>query len=228
MLIENMNICITLAPRAKQTVNHCIESLRKAWIENKIYIFAEPWKYIIKDKNIELKIHEKKMWCFLNYDYVLRKMFRKKKYLRIVQDDYHFRKWTKEELEHIISDKKKFGFYNMYLAGQHVKYITWNNIREDSRFGWHSVWACYVMKKWVIKQLLNHKFYLHHKEVYVPTIWNQQIDACIWECFKQMELATYYPITSWAAHIGEESTIWHTDRNNNLYKYQTAKWKHTS
>jgi hypothetical protein len=203
-----LNIAYTLAPRNKPTINKSIKSLRKAWFKQTLYIYAEPWQYDIEDKDVILEIHEEKKWAFVNYDYVLRTLKDKWDFLWIIQDDYVVRSWIKTAINKIMKDKE-FWFYNMMLD--------WRNSTEIYKYGWNdkriwrwTVWACFIFRNEVIDNILIHPFYTRHLYFYCLKK-NQQIDSCIWETLKQMNLPTYFHSHSFVAHIWEESTLWHKD-----------------
>jgi len=207
MRIKDLTIVYTLAPRTPDTINESIKSLRANWIDNKIFISAEPWKYKIKDKNVDMIIHKKKKWCFLHYDWVLnQKKFLKTKYLFIIQDDYVF----SERINELVKFKDKwFWFYNFYLSEQLLNTIPriWRN---DIRFGWSTAWACFLFDTEMIPKIISSFFYQNHKNEYVKKIKNQQVDSCIWETCKLLNLKTYFPSISYCKHIWE-SVIWHSD-----------------
>lgn len=202
----NLSIAYTLTPRFDPTINKSIESLRNAWFTEKVYIYAEPWEYSIKDKNTELIIHEDKKGCFLNFDYLLRQ-HKDDEYLFYMQDDYLIRKGAKEQMEAIIKNWWDFWYYNFILdwrIGNYVRYNGWNNVINA---GWNMIWAGFLLKN--IKRILEHPFYNKHLSNYVPKR-NQQIDACIWQIWKELWLPCYIPSHSYIAHIGA-STIGHSD-----------------
>lgn len=193
---------VTYSPRKIETIDKSIQSLRDCGINDTIYIFAEPSDYQFKDTNIEIIKNQTKLWCFRNFDNMLRNI--DSEYILSFQDDYIFRKGFKEELESIDLNQE-FSYYNFILDYRVANYITkegWNDVRN----GWNNIWACYLLKP---KQILESKFYNNHLTNYVPRR-NQQIDSCIWEVWKELNKPCYLPSYSWIAHIWE-SLIWHTD-----------------
>jgi len=204
-MVSRIKFVVTLIEREKPTINKSIQSLRDCWINETIYIYAEPWTYQIEDNNIKLEINEVKRWCFMNFDYSI-KQNKDKEYVIYFQDDYIFRQWFKEELEKIISEWKDFAYYNFILDYRVADVISrqgWNDIRN----GWSNIWACYLFNN--IERIINHPFYANHLKTYIPKR-NQQIDACIWQIGKELWLPCYLPSYSYIAHIWE-STIGHSD-----------------
>lgn len=206
-MFKDITFVYTTAPRGEDTLNESIRSLRKAGIKNKIYISAEPWKYNIKDKNVKITIHKKRKWCFLHYDWVLNnKEYLKTKYLFIIQDDFVFSDRIKELNKF---NDEWFGFYDFYLSDQIFPFI--NKVwRNDVRFGWSTAWACFLFDTKVLPKIINSYFYQNHKNDYVIRVKNQQVDSCIWESCKLLNLRTYFTSLSYCKHIWE-SVIWHTD-----------------
>ncbi len=205
MELNNLQIACTLCPRDNPTINKSIKSLRDVWFTNTIYIYAEPWEYNIEDQNIIITIHDQNKWCFRNFDYVMNQN-KENKYLFIFQDDYIFRQWIKEEIEKIISEWKDFTFYNFILDWRSATYIFQDGWNDTNIWRW-LIWACFLFKD--PKIILNHEFYINHLTRYVPRR-NQQIDACIWEIWRQIDIPCYLPSKSFVAHIWE-STIGHSD-----------------
>ena len=219
-----ISVWMTLAPREKEEVNQTIASFRKVWFKNKIHIYAEPWEYNIKYKNIELNIHKEKKGCFKNFDYTFKQLIKKKTdYILILQDDFLIQKWAKKNIEKVISVQgEKFWFIS--LNTRHY----WNYLEEElykkwwnqNTLGWRFSPAFFLFSRWGARQIVKHPFYINHLENYKK---NQQVDSCIWETCKQLWLEMYNHNPSLSIQRWETSTLWH----NPIFIQEEAGYKET-
>lgn len=205
--MKNLVIWLTIAPRKVPTINACIKSLRDAGIDNRIYIFAEPWQYHIKDKNVKIIKNKKQLWCFRNYHNMVSQLVKfDGDYIATIQDDFIFDKSLWQKIEDILNYPFHFWYVNLHTRPRLEKFMYknwWNNIKL-----WWKAWGmCYMYKKEVLSKIIEHPFYQSHLHTYKA---NQQIDACISEVLLQMGMPMYYYNPSLSIHIWD-SVIWHKD-----------------
>lgn len=202
----------TLAPRAETYINRSIASLRAAGFCEKIYIYAEPWEYTIKDDNFEMIVNKNNLWCFKNYDNALSSLIKKnKKYVWVLQDDFVIMPETKTKVAEFILDSSEFGYLSINTPFRFPDiHCMWWNI---SALWWGARPANYIMRTDTAIEVQNHPFYINHLENYED---NKQVDACISECMKQLWKTMYYHNPSLSVHIGKESSIEHIDEYNGM------------
>lgn len=202
--MKNLEVNYTLAPRNPSTMEQSLKTLRETGFDGNVTVFAEPWSYFKKDifDNVRIIFNERKLGCFKNFDRVLE--WSNAEYLLYLQDDFILRDGIMEEIDRIIESKEDFGYYNFFLSRLNldsVKKLGWNEFTR----GYELCGACFLFKKSSIKKIINHPFYINHKNTK-----DKNLDACIWETCKQLWLPWYIPSESYAIHIWE-STIWHKD-----------------
>jgi len=206
--MKKLLIGMTLAPRENPTVNKSLKSLRKAGVKDKIYIFAEPWEYNIEDKNVEVVMNKKKLWCFKNFNNAMEQLLKMdSEYIFFTQDDYEYFWDVSKELEDLIKDKSDFWYYNFTSRpklNNRIYKQWWQNLYYD--LGW---WVCWLLKSSVIKNIMNSYLYINHLYTYTK---NKQIDLVIPHICSIAWLSTYYHNPSFTTHIWE-TTIGHLDRD---------------
>lgn len=200
-------IWITLAPRPNPTINECLKAIRDAGFNEKIYIFAEPGDYQIEDENVEVRTNIVKLWCFKNYNNMVEQLLELDvEYIATRQDDFIIKPEAYDKFMDMIDHPCTFWYFSYHTRPRLSKYVTknwWNNIML-----WRQAWWMeYVFRKDVLQAIINHPFYQSHLLTYKK---NQQIDACVSEVLKQMNLPNYYHNPSLSTHRWE-STIWHID-----------------
>jgi len=202
---------MTLAPRAKETYNIAINSLRAAGFSDRITIFMEPSYYNFEDNNLLLVKNKKKFGCFKNYNHGLNYLLKhtKKSFIFIIQDDYIFDSNIFHKLDSIISlDIKNIGYFSPLLNIRMAEKLQVSVAEgwQESTIGWGSWGACYIMPVESVYKLLKHPFYTNHLYKYKK---NEQIDACVSETFKKLGLKMLFYSPSLVDHVGDKSTLSH-------------------
>lgn len=210
--MKTIAIGITTTFDRQKELNACIKSLRDAGIEEKIYIYAEPDKWIesykIEDKNIEIKMNEENLWCFRNFDNMITSLLQKwTDYIWLWQDDFVYSKDIKEKLDDIMKSRSDFWYYAMHTRPRMEKHIYknwWNQVK---------IWRYargmnYVMSNHIAWVMVRHPFYQNHLKTYTK---NQQVDSCVSYVLEMLGLPMRYHNPSLSYHDWD-STIWHIDR----------------
>jgi hypothetical protein len=206
--MKKIVIGLTTTPQRQEELNRSIASFRKGWIKDKIYIFGEPWKYKIKDKNVKLKINKVQLWCMGNFHNMLSSLLEiDADFVWLWQDDFVYWKDIWKKLKEILDFEWKAGYFAMTTRPRMEKHI-YKNWRNDTRLGRYAWGMNYIMQTDVAKNMIRHPFYQNHLRTY----WlNQQVDSCISFVLQSMKQPMYYHNPSLSFHSGD-STIWHTDR----------------
>ena len=206
--MKTIAIGITTTPERQTELNRCIESLRKVGIKEKIFVFAEPWKYKIKDRNVKLILNKERLGCFKNFDNMLTSLLDMgTDFVWTGQDDFVYCPGTKDRLDEVMRFEWLVGYYSFITRPRMEKHIYknwWNEVPL-----WRFAWGMnYVFQSDAAKLLVKHPFYQNHLKTYTK---NQQVDSCVSFVFKHMGLPMYYHNPSFCLHDGE-STIGHIDR----------------
>ncbi len=214
MILQNKDITIgfVTSPREFPTYNESIQSIREAGFTTLIYVFAEPGEYYFKDNNLKIIQHEEKLGCFKNHNFALEylKNNANTKFIWLFQDDGLLTKNINSLMNFLSSlDIKQIGYVNPYTGyntARKLKISKNNQEWYESHLGWDSWGVCYIIPTQQLELLLNHPFYINHLLNYKK---NQQVDACISQSFREMNLLRYYHNPSLVDHISTTSTIGH-------------------
>lgn len=204
----NLALGITTTEDRQHLLERSIKSLRKAGYSDIIYIYAEPWKYKIKDKKTKIFINKERFWCFKNFNNMLVGLLSKwKKYIWLSQDDFVYTEDAVEKLKEVLEYDHVFWYYAMTTRPRmdnHI-YKNWRNIVDL----WWRAWGMnYVMRTDIASIMISHPFYINHLLTYTK---NQQADSCVSYVLQNMELPMYYHNPTLSTHDWE-STIDHIDR----------------
>lgn len=198
------------APRDESVIARSVASLRGAGFGQTLHVFAEPGSIPVADPRVEMRYNSERLGCFKNYNHALTTLLAETQqpYVCVLLDDVIYARNLARFLEYTLRQSQGwFGYYAL-ISIQH-EVTLWEQIPEGwfaSDVGWESWGGQFVMQTEVAKQMVQHPVYVDHLENYVR---NQQIDACVSECFKRMELPRYLHVPSLAEHIGETSTLNH-------------------
>lgn len=217
-----VKIAYTLSPRWVLYLDKSIRSLRLAWINNHIDVFAEPWKYCFDWNNIfghrdDITLHrnEKKLWCFKNYNHVVNEMIKDwyDWYVMILQDDFIFEPDLSNKILDFVQNYSSDDLWYLCLwtpfSYPDINKYWWN----ESRLWWWSRLALYFMHARTMREMIQHPFYINHLENYKE---NKQVDACVSETLLQMWKKMFFHNPSLATHIWETSSVWHDDPYVNM------------
>jgi hypothetical protein len=208
----NHTISIITAPREPQTLNACITSLRNIRYRDVINIFAEPSEnyYCINQPNICFNVHSEKKGAFKNFDYALKWNIQNssKNIFVIVSDDTIFTEdfnlaLTEGMNKHPEAVFACFVLKTMPNINNLCGRTGWNDL---SNVGWDFQGGNFAMSKATATKIINHPFYINHLLNYKE---NQQIDACIAEVCKLMQIPFYAHNNSLTYTIGVISTLGH-------------------
>ena len=197
-------IGIITSPRKDPTLNSMLTSLRKVGYKEKVFIYSEPQELTVKDQNVEIKMNDKQLGCFGNFNNALNDLIKVSphEFICVFSDDFIFSSRMFSWIRHSWD-----GYYALYtpkgIRNQFQMKRGWNKINE----GWANIWGGnYMMCKAVAEMIIKHPFYQDHLKNYET---NQQIDHCIPEVCHQLKLNQYFHNPSLTNHIGIESTIGH-------------------
>lgn len=198
-----VEVGIITTPR--NTINKSITSLRASF-GGVINVYAEPGKYNIEDKGVNLKINKKQLGCFKNYNNALTDLCKTdKSHVLVLADDFIYT----QSMFKKVPFHGNYGYYALFTPTgmRHppcsIRKRGWNKINK----GWAtSFGGLYLMKTEVAREIIKHPFYLNHLNNYEQ---NQQIDHCIPEVCYRLKLDQWYSNPSLADHIGFDSTIGH-------------------
>lgn len=225
--MQHYTIGITLAPRFPETITKTIRSLRDSGFNESIFLFCEPGNYVTNpsddrqhdliemimkcDNNVTFVVNDQKLGCFKNYHEMASMLvqmatFKKIPYIFTIQDDFTFTKESYQALRDLVNHPMDFWYCNFHTRPRMEKFI-YRNWRNNVNLGRYARGMCYFYPTHVLKDIINHPFYLSHLNTYTK---NQQIDACISETLIRMKKPMFYHNPSLSVHDGE-STIWHTD-----------------
>lgn len=209
---------IITAPRKQSTVQQSLDSALACGMED-ITVFAEPGVEELNGKHKRIN-NKDRLGAFNNHHSALKHLLTgHNPYVCVLLDDMIYsRNAYAIVLKALEEDKMPFGYYAMITINHDV------NNEGISGSGWKQTnagWDCwgglFVMRKDIARKLIAHPFYDNHLKTYTA---NQQIDACISETFKRMELPMYMHLPSLAQHIGETSTIGHGELTDARKAYQ--------
>ena len=193
---------IITAPRDPETLNFTIKSFRKQlWAH--FDIFAEPGEYHIKHSDCNIYVNKENYGAFKNFNGAINKLLnRPGDMLCVLSDDLLFSSNTKNillQIEEKYVQGEQFGYYALFTNG------TGNNAKDEiiksgwteNRKGWHTWHGVFIMRKDIVRQIIEHPFYLNHLQS-----CDQQIDACIGETVKLIGLPGYVHNPSVCSTIG--------------------------
>lgn len=221
-LKDNVVIGMCTANRSKPTIWECLKSIESSWFDWHLVISSEGTEAseianeFLYESSLSRShnINETPLWCFKNHHKLLEILVAEwKEYILLLQDDflYHFSFFERLEEANL---SEEFGYYNLhtYRVYQNAIKQSWRNRVNIWRSTAFSV--SYFMRTETVKKIMEHEFYRNHLWSYQK---NQQVDACITEVCRILNLPMYVHNPSLSIHIGHNcSTLnhWHIEDNN--------------
>ena len=144
--------------------------------------------------------------CFKHYYRVLEDLCKSDaEYVAVMSDDVLYApKWCETAISAMGED---VGFVACYTPEGLRKRHNWSKGIQEIKGGWASSWGgAYLMKRDVAKKVLNHPYFINHRDNYAK---NQQIDHALPNCIHLMGLKQLFLVPSLTDHIGLTSTIGH-------------------
>lgn len=220
-----IDIAMLTAPRQEPTLKRSLLSLREAGFKQAVHLFAEPGSELqsLPETDPHLVIHQnpERMGCFHNYNQGLEFLLQETEspYVMVLLDDMIYSRYLAPYLlETLKKAPPEFGYYALISIDHDIGGLKgvkpgWNR----SHLGWYCWGGLFVMQRETAARLVQFEFYRDHLLYYTR---NQQIDACVSESFKRMELAMFMHIPSLAEHIGETSTLGHGELTDERRAFQ--------
>ena len=179
-----MVIGITYYPRKEQTIFKSIASLRETF-DGRVIIYCDGFDIDCGEETIV----KENIGCFKHYARSLEHLVNQgSDEVLLMADDFIYKpNWIKTVYKKI--NRPKIGFcaiYTPYGLGKKQKWSRGSLGWREINGGFYSSWGGgYVMKTEVAKQLLQHPFFINHRDNYKE---NQQIDHCIPEVMYRLKL----------------------------------------
>lgn len=217
-----IDIGMLTAPRKIPTLQRSLTSLRASGFRQRVHLFAEPGGMELENKeHVFLHQNMTQLGCFKNFNQALTFLLRDtvQPYLLILSDDILYPRNLQSYLQRSLKEAPAdFGYYALLSLNHDVFLLPevkegWN----QTFLGWESWGGLFLMKRESAQRLWEHPFYQDHLNHYQK---NEQIDACVSECFKLMDLPMYLHVPSLTEHIGETSTLEHNYTTYNHCVYQ--------
>lgn len=207
------DIGIITAPRQLPTLNISVKSLRSTGVKNRLLICAEPGPLSIDDHNYIIQSNEERLGCFRNFHNCLTRLLElDNDYLLVLSDDIIYHSRLPYYLMEIIDNGYIDGYHALFThAGQPhiISHPYWNEIEV----GWGAWCGLYVMRKSVVREMIDTEFYQNHLNNYTK---NEQIDACVSECMRLMKRKMFCHNPSLSYTIGYSSTLNHNQITDGL------------
>lgn len=213
-----------LAPRNNPTIRRTIESFRKVFGDDMIYIFAEPTSlpYDLDGiKNISILKNNTRLGDVKNYENALSFLYKETKadFICVLEDDLLFHPDARTILTDTIAKlKNKFGYLSLRTdtcSGIYVTKPGWNDVSVNGaqRVGRWLTGNVFLYPRDVVRQILEHPYYINHTNTYKR---QNASDCQIAETVKQLWLKTLYHNPSLTIHTGNTSTLWHDADNKRV------------
>lgn len=188
-------------PRKKETFKEMERSIGLPFT-----VYPDGHNFIHETKN-EVKYLDGHAGCFRHYYRVLSDLCNSDaEYVAVMSDDVLYApKWHETAISAMIEGA---GFVACYTPEGLRKRNGWGKGIHEIKGGWASSWGgSYLMKREVAKKVLNHPYFINHRDNYDK---NQQIDHALPNCINLMGLKQLFLVPSLIDHIGFTSTIGHT------------------
>lgn len=220
-----------VAPRRQSTIQQCISSFRSVFWDAYINLYIEPEDQANKYNFEKMKLwnvwyhrNTKTLWDVGNYHRALEDMLQwtDSDYIAIIEDDWIFSPDAKDVIMKWLK-KLQWWFWYMSLStdwcsGHYITKDWWNDISIN---GDNRVWRwltgnVYLFPRDVVRQILDHHFYINHNLWYKK---KNASDCMVAETVKQLWYKTLYHNPSLAAHIWIHSTLGHDADNWKVTKH---------
>jgi len=206
--VHSWAVGVTTAPRAKPTLDTCLDSLsRSGWEVPRLFVDSG---VTIADRFSDLPVtfHETKLGPWPNYYLALVELLMREPEadaFMLVQDDVVFddRHDLRTYLEAILWPADPIAAVSLYCSKAYTRPVAgWHQV--ESRWIWGAL--AFVFPRESAKRFVTDPLVFDHRRN--PTEGLVNIDILIGRWADEHQLPIYFPSPSLVQHIGNESSIW--------------------